>query len=57
MNRKFVKGMSLNIGEDFKMFWWWDFPGVQGLRIHLAVQGTLVQFLVGELRCHILQSR
>ena len=27
MNRKFVKGMSLNIGEAFKMFWWWDFPG------------------------------
>lgn len=45
MNRKFVKGMSLNIGESFKMFWWWDFPGGSGwLRSTLQLQGTLVQF-------------
>ena len=29
---------------------------VQWLRIHLAMQGTRVQFLVGELRSHMSQG-
>ena len=29
------------------------FLEVQGLRIHLPMQGTRVQSLVGELRCHM----
>ena len=29
----------------------------QGVRLCLAVQGTQVQSLVGELRCHVLHSK
>ena len=38
-----------------------SFPGtflvVQVVRLCLAMQGTRVQSLVGELRCHMLQSK
>ena len=40
-----------------KIYWGPNFPMVQWLRVHLPMQGTWVQALIGELQSHMLQGK